>query len=512
MRSRLSLRLVKLNKLSSFSTSISRNTLPPPSSTPAKSNVVTELEQRGLLHDVSSKLVLNHVESPRTVYLGVDPSANSLHLGNLLALIGLLHFRLHGHNAIALIGGATGSVGDPSGRSSERNALDPQVLNSNSIAITNQVESFFSRGTNFAISRTSSRYPSTEAVKDEEKKQNDGEELKVRVENNLSWLGGMGLLEFLSTVGKSARMSTMLSRESVKSRLDSTSGLSFTEFSYQLLQAFDFLTLFKKRQCTIQLGGSDQLGNILSGIELIRKSKQVEEEEVAENVDEAFGITFPLLTSSNGEKFGKSAGNAVWLDPNLTSPLDLYQFFLRTSDEDVLKYLKIFTFIRVVELESIMEEHKTKPNERVAQKILAAEATELVHGSKGLNQALISTTLFFSGDLTKIQIPTHSIEALDGQTSLARATESDPDVPSVLIRLSRFEVLGDPIENIVLKSGLLPSKTQVRKSIESGTLHINGVKVTPKNHSRTLEESDLLHGGLVVLRVGKGNYKSVVVI
>ncbi|GAA5948735.1 hypothetical protein JCM3765_004989 [Sporobolomyces pararoseus] len=468
------------------------------SSTSLRQNVLNELESRGMLQDLTSRAARKHVEKPTTVYLGVDPSASSLHLGNLLALIGLLHFRLQGHNAIALIGGATGSIGDPSGRSTERNALSPETLEANVAGITNQLTTFLDRGVAFAQSRTRRRDNSDSVASTT----TQGTEGEIRVENNMKWIGGMSLLEFLSKVGKMARVSTMLSRESVKSRLDSSSGISFTEFSYQLLQAYDFLTLHRLHNCTIQLGGSDQLGNIVSGIDMIRRSKFGDEE--SKDVDDpAFGVTFPLLTTASGEKFGKSAGNAVWLDPRMTSPFDVYQFFLRTTDEEVEKYLKIFTFIRVVEIKGIMEDHKAQPSSRIAQKVLAAEATELIHGSEGLQQALAATKLFYTpADSLASLIDDEFIQALDGVSSTST-------IPSILVRLKREDIVGEKAEKIAIESGLFSSKTQARKAIEAGTLQINGTKIPAKNHQRKIEEGDLLNGKLVVLKSGKSGNKAV---
>ncbi|GAA5913037.1 tyrosine--tRNA ligase MSY1 [Sporobolomyces salmoneus] len=502
LRKNLRSSLLPLSKPSATPTAIHRFF----SSSSLRQNVLNELESRGMLQDLTSRAARQHVEKPTTVYLGVDPSANSLHLGNLLALIGLLHFRLQGHNAIALIGGATGSIGDPSGRSTERNALSPETLEANVAGITRQLTTFLDRGVAFAQSRTRRRdNEATTTATGEGKETVEG---TIRVENNMKWIGGMSLLDFLSKVGKMARVSTMLSRESVKSRLDSSSGISFTEFSYQLLQAYDFLTLHRLHNCTIQLGGSDQLGNIASGIDMIRRSKfgnDVEEEEGGKGGgdDPAFGVTFPLLTTASGEKFGKSAGNAVWLDPKMTSPFDVYQFFLRTTDEEVEKYLKIFTFIRVVEIKGIMEDHKAQPSARIAQKVLAAEATELIHGSEGLQQALAATKLFYTPSSSLASLIDESfLLALDGSSSTST-------IPSILVRLPKSDILGDKLEKIAIESGLFGSKTQARKAIEAGTLQINGVKIKAKDHQRKIEEGDLLQGKLVVLKAGKSGNKAV---
>ncbi|KAK4054358.1 tyrosyl-tRNA synthetase [Microbotryomycetes sp. JL221] len=456
-----------------------------------------------MVAELTSRAIRKHVERPATVYLGVDPSASSLHVGNLAALCGLIHFRLHGHNAIALIGGATGAVGDPSGRSTERNALSSTDLNRNIKSITAQLEKILNHGVPFAQSRQKRR----DSMWIDEPQSGS-----MRVENNLNWLGNVSLIEFLSTVGKSARVSTMLSRESVKSRLNSSSGISFTEFTYQLLQAFDFLTLHQRHNCTIQLGGSDQLGNIVSGIEMILKnhssfvpvSQDVELGVGGDQEAPAYGVTMPLLTTASGEKFGKSAGNAVWLDATLTSPFDLYQFFLRASDTEVEKYLKVFTFIRPVELDAIVHEHKQHPDQRLAQRVLATETTELVHGPQGLKQALAATELFYSNDMASLNIPS-LVGALDGQLDLS----AEATVPSLLVKLDKSATVGQQLDKVLLASGLFASKTQARKAIEAGTIQINGVKVVAKHHTRIIKDEDLLQGCLIVLKQGKSLHKAV---
>ncbi|EMS24167.1 tyrosyl-trna synthetase [Rhodotorula toruloides NP11] len=492
MLSRNALRLLRC------SCTRSRATARSSSASARRANVIRELEERGMLAELTSRAARTHVESPTTVYLGVDPSARSLHVGNLLALIGLLHFRLHGHTAVALIGGATGAIGDPSGRSTERNALSPEVLASNVESITKQFTTFLERGVTFAQSRTRRRDA-------EEAARGDGG--SVKVVNNLDWTGSMTLIDFLSSVGKMARVSTMLSRESVKSRLESSSGISFTEFSYQLLQAYDFLRLHRDLGCTMQLGGSDQLGNIVSGIDLIRRSNFIEsgEGEGEAKEDPAFGLTFPLLTTAAGEKFGKSAGNAIWLDPAMTSPFEVYQFFLRTTDEEVEKYLKIFTFIRVVEIEGIMQDHKANPKNRIAQKVLAAEATELIHGATGLNQALAATSVFYGSDLASLITP-EIIQALDGAATSSASTAA---IPSLLARLPKEEFLGQALEKLAIASGLMASKTQARKAIEAGTIQLNGARIPPKSYQRTISDADLLDGRLVVIKAGKTAHKVV---
>ncbi|KAK4054143.1 tyrosyl-tRNA synthetase [Microbotryomycetes sp. JL201] len=472
----------------------------------ARRNVVKELEDRGMVADMTSRALRKHVEQPVTVYLGVDPSAASLHVGNLAALCGLIHFRLHGHNAIALIGGATGAVGDPSGRSTERNALSQAHLNRNIKSITLQLTEILNHGVSFAQARQQRR--NTFWV-------NEPKTGDIKIENNLNWLGSVSLIDFLSTVGKSARVSTMLSRESVKSRLNSASGISFTEFTYQLLQAFDFLTLHQRHNCTIQLGGSDQLGNIVSGIEMILKnhanivpiSKDIELGVGGDQEAPAYGMTMPLLTTASGEKFGKSAGNAIWLDAKMTSPFDFYQFFLRSTDAEVERYLKVFTFIRPIELESILQEHKEHPDQRLAQKLLAAETTELVHGGAGLRQALAATELFYSNDVTSLNTAS-LVAALDARPDLSSETSSR--VPSLLVRLARDDFVNQTFDKLLVSSGLFSSKTQARKAIEAGTIVVNGERVPAKHHQRTITDKDILPGGLIVLKQGKTLHKAVV--
>jgi tyrosyl-tRNA synthetase len=292
--------------------------------------------------------VTEKTNKPTAIYCGVDPTAKSLHLGNLVTLIGLLHFHIRGHQTIALVGGATGSIGDPSGRKSERVPLSQEILKENVDGIESQIHRFFKNGASYAEKRgfQSQSY------------------LTPKVLNNYSWFSSMTALDFLGSVGRYARVNTMLAKESVKSRMDTTQGISFTEFSYQLLQAYDFWYLYKNHECRIQLGGSDQWGNITAGIDLIYRRNQVESDEGQSKRDDmksrAFGITIPLLLTSTGEKFGKSAGNALWLDESMTSVFDFYQFLMKTTDADVGKYLEMFTFLNPDQVGEIMKEHQVR--------------------------------------------------------------------------------------------------------------------------------------------------------
>ncbi|KAJ1936063.1 tyrosyl-tRNA synthetase, partial [Linderina pennispora] len=293
-------------------------------------NVIKTLRSRQFINAVTSESIEQQTDKPVGVYCGVDPTADSLHLGNMVTLMGLLHFHLAGHQAIPLVGNATGMIGDPSGRSTERVALGRDTLAKNVAAIEKQLKRFFERGTQYAARRVVGL---------------EAEKLaKIEVARNADWYRDMNILGFLGTVGRYTRVGAMVARDSVKSRLASAQGISFTEFSYQLLQAYDFWYLYHHRNCRVQIGGSDQWGNITAGTELIHKMPRDDTDTGVVSGQatshEAFGLTIPLLTTASGEKFGKSAGNAIWLDERKTSPFDVYQFFVKTSDADVAKFLK----------------------------------------------------------------------------------------------------------------------------------------------------------------------------
>ncbi|KAJ1837904.1 tyrosyl-tRNA synthetase, partial [Coemansia sp. RSA 2703] len=350
-------------------------------------NVIDTLRERHFVSAVTSEDIVAHVGSNSTaVYCGVDPTAPSLHLGNMVTLMGLLHFHLGGHQAIPLVGNATGMIGDPSGRSTERVALDRETLARNIAGIEAQLQRFFSRGTEYALKRMPEIDPTRLR--------------KVCVLHNADWYQDMNILQFLGSVGRYSRVGAMMARDSVKSRLQSMHGISFTEFSYQLLQAYDFWHLYHHHGCRIQLGGSDQWGNITAGTDLIHKMPFQQDgcdtggliaEPENGSVDTAYGLTIPLLTTSSGEKFGKSAGNAIWLDEAKTSAFDIYQFFVKTSDADVERFLKMFTLLPVRRIAEVMSEHREVPENFAAQRLLAAEVTELIHGQSGLNRALCAT-------------------------------------------------------------------------------------------------------------------------
>ena len=389
-------------------------------------SVLDELESRGLVQAITSRALRQHVNTtdasgqlvPRTVYSGVDPSAASLHVGNLLPLLSLLHFALRGHTALVLVGGATGAIGDPSGRSSERSALAKEQLEANVASISAQVRQFFQNAQAY-LHRRKVEPPATQRPvgldKPAGERVMDGW-LDVRIVNNLDWTRYVTMLEFLATVGRHARVSDMLARDSVKNRLapaedaaDSSSpvGLSFTELSYQLLQAFDFSVLHGAPwNCSIQLGGSDQMGNINAGIDLIRRQRAAQSDAGAPTMreDPAYGLTLPLLLTSTGVKFGKSAGNAVWTSPDLLSDYEYYQFFVRSADADVERYLRTLTLLPHEEIQRIIEQHAEAPAKRFAQTRLAEEMTELVRGCDAVQRAKTATSVLFGTDIEALTL------------------------------------------------------------------------------------------------------------
>ncbi|KAL1407002.1 tyrosyl-tRNA synthetase [Vanrija albida] len=451
------------------------------SSSPAR-NVIDELEARGFIQAVTSPNLRTHLESPSCVYVGVDPSASSLHVGNLLPLLGLLHFRARGHHALALIGGATGSIGDPSGRSTERNALSPAELATNVAGITAQVERFFSRGIEYAGRRgydVASEPVGRPAASATAVLGARG----IDVLNNHDWFRDVSFLDFLRDVGKYARVNVMMARDSVKSRLESDAGISFTEFSYQLLQAYDFATLYRTHGCRVQLGGSDQWGNIVAGIDLIRRLNVPDGAEEA--ADPAFGLTIPLLTTASGEKFGKSAGNAVWLDEARTSVSDFYQFFHRANDADVEKYLSVLTLVPPAHIAEVMAEHAKAPKLRAAQTLLAEEVTELVHSRAAVSRAQTVQKVLYGSDLA-------SLRAAD----VLAAMEGDPR----LVRVSAADVADVPVSKLAATYGLAKSRGDANRVIEGKGLRVNGAVVADPR--ATIAHADLIDGHLALLARG----------
>ncbi|KAF9940438.1 tyrosyl-tRNA synthetase [Modicella reniformis] len=433
------------------------------------------LGKSGFTDDYFSPDLVDHVEAgPTAIYCGVDPTASSLHLGNLVTLLGLLHFHIKGHTAIGLVGGATGTIGDPSGKSTERQPMSAATLSKNVAEIDAQFQRFFTRGRAYAMRRGYIV---------------QGHGGKVKVVNNKTWFDKLSALDFLGDIGRYARVGTMIARDSVKSRLESPQGISFTEFSYQLLQAYDFWYLFHEDGCRIQLGGNDQWGNITAGIDLIhKKKKSTEEQVIINNYDHpseklhAYGLTIPLLTTATGEKFGKSAGNAVWLDKKMTSLFDFYQFFVKTTDADVERYLHYFTLLSAEEINTVMVE----PEKRIAQHTLAKETTELVHGAEAVPKALVATQVLFDSSLDKIK----------GQ-----------DLIEAMVSLAKPYVAEMSVDRVALDSGLCSSKSEAKKLVKSGGFYINNVKVTDPTYR--MADKDWIDGAVCVLRSGKSNYKLI---
>jgi tyrosyl-tRNA synthetase len=418
------------------------------------SNAVSVLESRGLLEAVTNEEVRKAVEKPLTVYAGFDPSSHSLAIGNYVTIMALAYLQRCGHRVIALVGGATGMIGDPSGKSSERNLLDAEQVERNVAGIRENLSRFLDFN-----------HPTAPA----------------RLVNNRDWLGRFTLVEFLRDVGRHFRLGAMLGKESVRARLESEAGISFTEFSYQLLQAYDFLHLYDQFGCTLQIGGSDQWGNITAGVDLVRKLRG----------QEVYGLTFPLVCDSAGQKFGKSEGNAVYLDHRLTPYYDFYQFFFRVADAEVVRLLRLFTFVTEEELATLAETVRTAPESRQAQKRLAEEVTRDVHGEHGLRVAQRASSVLFG-------------ETMDGLCA-DDLLDIFANVPSA--ELPRAQVAGASWVEVAAASGLCKSKGEARRLIQSGGLYANNRRVS--DALATVSDGDLVEGRLLVLRSGKRTFHLV---
>lgn len=409
-----------------------------------------DLVYRGLVQDMTSPEVPEMLETPQTVYCGFDPSASSLQCGNLCAILMLKRLQNAGHKVIALVGGATGLIGDPSGKSVERNMLTVEQVEVNKAGIRENLSRYLDfSGPNAAI-----------------------------MVDNYDFYKGMSAIGFLRDVAVNFRVPQMLAKESVKKRLEASEGaLTFTEFAYQILQGNDFLELHKRYGCTMEVGGADQWGNITAGTDLVRKMLG----------REVYGLTIPLVCDSSGRKFGKSEGNAMFLDASKTSVYDFYQFFLRSADADVIRYLKIFTFLSPEEISAFEEDLKLHPEQRNAQKRLAEEVTRMTHGEAGLQTALAATKVLFGGSVQGL-----SAESLE---SIFK------DVKSTV--LPREEVVGRPLVDIAAAAGMFGSKGEARRMAQQGGLSINAEKA---DAARIVADGDLVDGRLAVLRSGKKNY------
>lgn len=420
-------------------------------------NVIEELRWRGVLENATEGAEEALASESRTGYIGFDPTAESLHVGSLLPIMALVHLQRAGHTPVALVGGGTGLIGDPSGKDQEREFLDRERVEANLEGIRGQLEAFLDF---------------------------DAPSNPARMVNNLDWLGEVGILEFLRDVGRHFPVTTMLRRESVRRRLEGEgAGLTFTEFSYQLLQAYDFLVLHDRVGCQLQMGGSDQWGNILAGIDLIRRARG----------ERAYGVVLPLVTTSAGSKFGKTEEGTVWLSPERTSPYRFYQFWLNVDDGDVVSYLRYFTLLereRVEELANAVEE---RPHTREAQRALAEDVTRRVHGETELERAQAASRVLFGG-------------ALEGM-SAREVEEIFADVPSSAVARSRLEGEGLPVVDLLDETELTPSRSEARRAVKGGGIYVNNHRVSDPHRQVTLE--DAVEGSFVVLRKGKRNYHLV---
>jgi len=425
-------------------------------------NIIEELQWRGLVADCTDLVGLGArlAAGPATLYAGFDPTADSLHVGNLVPLLALRRFQLAGHCPIALAGGATGLIGDPSGKAAERQLITRELLNHNIACVKRQLGSIL-----------------------------DFEALAnaARLMDNADWTAPVSYLDFLRDVGKHFSVNMMVAKESVRARMeDRESGISYTEFSYMLLQAFDFCELRRQFDCELQIGGSDQWGNITAGIDLCRKKLSAQ----------AYGLTLPLLTNADGSKFGKTVAGAIWLDPGKTSVYRFYQFWIRTDDRDVVKMLKFFTFLNREEIAELERAHAEKPETRAAHKALARAVTKLVHGAGALAEAERASEILFGG-------------ALDG---ISEGTFGDiiGEVPTKALPRARFDGAGLPLVELLVEAGLCPSKGQARKDIEGGGINLNNQReASPQRH---ITAADLLFGRHLLLRKGKRNYAAVTIV
>lgn len=421
-----------------------------------------ELQKRGMVHDASHPEELAKVleQQSITFYCGFDPTAESLHVGSLIPLIYIKRLLARGHRAIVLIGSATGMIGDPSFKSSERVFLTNEVLNKNVASLEAQIRNFLS----------------------------DQDQSKITFVANGDWLSSLSFIDVLRDIGKDFSVNYMMNKDSVKSRFtERDQGISYTEFSYMLMQAYDFNHLYRKHQCRLQIGGSDQWGNITAGLDYIRKRNQGEQK-----TEQAFALTFPLVTKADGKKFGKSEAGNVWLSSSMTSPYAFYQFWLNTPDEDIEKFFYYFSFKKIEEIKSTMEQHNTAPEKRLAQISLAEELTTLLHGEKELKNVKKATEALFS------QAP----DTLDGESLLALSGE----IPSCKLsaHFKDFPLEGIAIQDLIVLAEAAQSKSAGRKLIENGGVYINHVKISDIH--KKITESDFLDGKALLLRTGKKNY------
>ena len=420
---------------------------------------IEELRWRGMIHDYMPGLEEHLNEGSRAAYVGFDPTADSLHIGNLVSILMLRHFQIQGHKPIALVGGATGMIGDPSGKSKERNLLDEKTLKHNQDAIQKQL----------------SRFLDFEAK----------EGRSAEIVNNYDWMKSFSFIDFIRDVGKHITVNYMMAKDSVKKRLssDSSEGMSFTEFTYQLVQGFDFWHLYKNYDCSLQMGGSDQWGNITTGTELIRRIGS----------GKGFALTCPLITKADGTKFGKTEQGNVWLDRNRTSPYKFYQYWLNSSDVDAENFIKIFTFLDQQTVEQLIEEHRTAPHMRILQQRLADEITILVHSQEDLDKAKQASQLLFGKSTTE------DLKALDVETLL----DVFEGVPQAQIQRDEIDQGLDMIAALSAKTGFLSSNGDARRELKQNSISVNKNKVSA---DFVIGVQDLIQDKYILIQRGKKNY------
>ncbi len=429
-------------------------------------NFVEELRWRGMIHDVTPGTEEQLTKELTAAYVGIDPTADSLHIGHLVGIMMLKHLQIAGHKPIALIGGATGMIGDPSGKSQERNLLDEETLRHNQECLKAQLAKFLDF--------------ETEAPN------------KAELVNNYDWMKDYSFLAFIRDVGKHITVNYMMSKDSVKKRLaaDSGSGMSFTEFTYQLVQGFDFLHLYQHKNCKLQMGGSDQWGNIITGTELIRRKLGSEQN--------AFALTCPLITKADGGKFGKTESGNVWLDAEKTSPYAFYQFWLNCSDEDAEKYVKIFTLMGRDEIDALSAEHRQAPHLRLLQKALAKEVTVRVHSEEDLQTAEEASQILFGKGTTEV------LRKMNESTLLSVFD----GVPRATVSLSEMQNPVEIAEFLVTLTGIFPSKGEARRTLKDNGVSVNKQKV---GEATFVSKDDFLQNKYILVQKGKKNYHLVVV-
>ncbi len=418
-------------------------------------NFIQELRWRGMIQDIMPGTEEQLQKEMTTAYIGFDPTADSLHIGSLVPILLLVHFQRAGHRPIALVGGATGMIGDPSMKSEERNLLDEATLEKNITGIRNQLSQFL----DFDPSKPNA----------------------ALLVNNYDWFRNMSFIDFLRDTGKHITVNYMMAKDSVKKRIEGETGISYTEFAYQLMQGYDFYWLFQHHNCKLQMGGSDQWGNITTGTELVRRKAN----------GEAFAFTCPLIKKADGTKFGKTESGNVWLDPARTSPYQFYQFWLNATDADVMNWISIFTFLDKESIKALKEEHAIDPGKRVLQKKLAEEVTTLVHGREEYEKAVETTSKLFSNQQAPASsLSIEDLEAMEGVVKLSYAR-------------SAFDT-GIDVVSFLAETGVLPSKGEAKKLIQNGGVSINRTKV--EAIQQLVSASDLLHNKYVLVQRGKKNY------